>query len=96
MTDADSVIAGQLHQSFVCTANTVHKKRYAQRMRERERERKRESAGFRRPCCESGWECFWESAGSRGLLLGWGFGDEYYISGIIVIYLTRDGQIKET
>jgi hypothetical protein len=42
MTDADSVIAGQLHQSFVCTANTVHKKRYAQRMREREREKERE------------------------------------------------------
>jgi len=42
---------------------------------ERERERERERAGFRKPCRESGWE-FWESAGSRGLLLGWGFGEE--------------------
>jgi hypothetical protein len=41
----------------------------------RERERERESAGFQRLCRESGWE-FWESAGSRGLLLGWRFGEE--------------------
>ncbi len=42
MTDADFVIAGQLHQSFVCAANTVHKKRYARRTRERDGKRERE------------------------------------------------------
>jgi len=33
VSDTDSVIAGQLHQCFVCAANTVHKKRCA-RVRE--------------------------------------------------------------
>jgi len=65
-----------------------------------ERERERERAGFRKPCRESGWE-FWESAGSRGLLLGWGFGEECSVLWVeiflVLVFVVGDccSQVRE-
>ncbi len=47
MTDADSVIAGQLHQSFVCAANTV---RTRSDVRECENKRREKEPALGCPC----------------------------------------------